>query len=307
VTYSTAGTYNIGLTVTNSAGSATKTSTALINVLSLQPDFTGWRYEDSFEVNQDFSNYWTVNNPGGGRQWELTTDAAYTGNQSVYLYNFINVNSGISDELISPSYDLSAIITPRLYFKVAYARKSASTSDNLRIHYSFNCGESWSILSVKNATALESVSGYYTQKFVPADKSQWKEIAVNLSSFVASKNNVKFKFEFISGIGNNIYIDDINISSTTGINEEDPSAGLLVYPNPVRDLLTIDFTNAVIRPGQIEIRDLSGRTVYERSQDREESNGSSVQIDVANLSPGIYFLNVKGENGGNATKKIAVR
>ncbi|HAW52790.1 MAG TPA: hypothetical protein DCX54_10770, partial [Flavobacteriales bacterium] len=173
--------------------------------------------------------------------------------------------------------------------------------------YSYNCGENWSILSVKNAAALESVTQYYSQKFVPADKSQWKEIAVNLSSFVSSKDNVKFKFEFISGIGNNIYIDDINISSTTGIDELERNANFLVYPNPVSDLLTVDFSNTNIGSGQVEIKDLSGRTVFGRSIDREVKGGATLQIDVTSFSSGIYFLSLTDANGRTSIKKIAVR
>jgi hypothetical protein len=213
----------------------------------------------------------------------------------------------IIDEMITPAYDLSAIITPKLFFQVAYARKSSLSTDVLRIHYSYTCGESWNILSVKNAMALESVSGFKSQKFVPADQSEWKEMAVNISSFVASKANVKFKFEFVSGLGNNIYIDDINITSTTGISEEDQNNSLLVYPNPVSDILTIDFAETNINSGSIEIKDLSGRTVYTQIIDGKGNNTSLLQVDVSNLTSGIYFLNVRGENGKTLVKKIAVR
>ena len=129
-------------------------------------------------------------------------------------------------------------------------------------------------MSVRNAMALESVSGFKGQKFVPADQSEWKEMAINISSFIASKPNVRFKFEFVSGLGNNIYIDDVNITSTTGISEEDQNNSLLVYPNPVSEVLTIDFAETNINSGSVEIKDLSGRTVYIQSIEERSKNGS---------------------------------
>ena len=141
---------------------------------------------------------------------------------------------------------------------------------------------------------------------MPADQSEWKEIAINISSFVSSKANVRFKFEFVSGLGNNIYIDDVNITSTTGISEEDQNNSLLVYPNPVSEGLTIDFAETNINSGSVEIKDLSGRTVYIQSIEDRSKNGSLLQIDVSNLTSGIYFLNVRGESGNTLVKKIAV-
>ena len=55
-------------------------------------------------------------------------------------------------------------------------------------------------------------------------------------------DNFRFKFTFTSDAGNNIYIDDINLEGSVGINELDGNvSGFEVYPNPLEDVSTISF------------------------------------------------------------------
>ena len=129
---------------------------------------------------------------------------------------------------------------------------------------------------------------------------------VPISNFVGSKDNVRYKFEFTSGIGNNIYLDDINITSLTGIDEVDAERALVVYPNPVSDNLTIEFRDNQQQASQITISDLSGRLVYNKVLSASESS-SILQVNVSKLSPGIYFLNVIDLEGRPLIKKIAVQ
>lgn len=67
-----------------------------------------------------------------------------------------------------------------------------------------------------------------------------------------------------------------------------------VYPNPVKQVLTIS-SNEVLQA--VSLTDLLGKTVF-------ESSGSVKTINIQNLSPGVYILNIVSENGLRATKKI---
>ena len=304
VTYNTAGKYGITLSVSNASGTTSKNNSTLVTVVKDAADFSTWKYEENFENITDFNQYWTIKS-NEGKAWELTTKAAYTGDKSIYIYNYINSVSGTLDELISPSYDLSAIYSPRLIFKVAYAQKSASSADLLRIYYSYTCGENWSVMNIQNSAALNSAQGFVNSSFEPADQSQWKEVIIPISSFIASKKNVRFKFEFVAGLGNNIYMDDINISSITGIDEVNLSDRVKVYPNPVSDILTIEFPSDQMELNHLILRDIAGRQVlYENISG---SAGSNVKIDVSGLNSGIYFLQMQTSGGQQVVKKVRVR
>ncbi|MEQ8520885.1 MAG: M43 family zinc metalloprotease [Vicingaceae bacterium] len=306
ITYNTAGSYSMTLNVSNSKGTSSKSSNNLVKVLSQTADFISWKYQESFEDDANFNTYWQVVS-NEGRKWELTDKAAYTGKQSVYLFNYINSVNDLTDELITPSYDLSAVLQPKLSFKVAYARKSASTADLMRIYYSYTCGQTWNILGIQNGISLESVSGFRSQDFIPADQSEWKEVNLSLSSFVSSKDNVRFKFEFISGLGNNIFLDDISVVSLTGIDESDLESLIDVYPNPVTELLTIQFPDQKIRLNQLAMMDLSGRIVMQRFLKSSEVEGTNISWDVSSLKPGLYLLQMKTTSGSLLVKKVMVK
>ena len=84
--------------------------------------------------------------------------------------------------------------------------------------------------------------------------------------------------------------------STMGIDEA--SAGFNIYPNPVQDKLYIE-TQTLTQTLTIEIYD-----VYGRRQDTETpSHQGNLSVDVSNLNSGIYFIQIKTEEG-NIVKRF---
>ncbi len=108
----------------------------------------------------------------------------------------------------------------------------------------------------------------------------------------------------VSGInGNNVYIgfiytsdttnasiwelDDILVigTLTTGIGGINPSNDFTLFPNPSHGFVKIIFKHERIR--KIKIMNIIGREVYQ-----ETTNLTTQNIDLVNLSPGIYFVQV---------------
>jgi len=86
------------------------------------------------------------------------------------------------------------------------------------------------------------------------------------------------------GTGSGLYtsITDCNAAcSATDVSEV--ISNLSIYPNPVKDILTIEGSYV-----SIEIIDLFGKVVL--------SSGSQKGIDVSKLSNGVYFANIKTKN-----------
>ena len=60
-------------------------------------------------------------------------------------------------------------------------------------------------------------NGYHPEEFVPSSSSQWALHSYNISAFYTT-GNTRFKFEYTAGAaGNDIYIDDVNISGALGV------------------------------------------------------------------------------------------
>ncbi|MDQ3192155.1 MAG: trypsin-like peptidase domain-containing protein [Bacteroidota bacterium] len=155
---------------------------------------------------------WTIGNPDNQEVWKRTTTANGFGNSaaSAMFNNFDDDNTGQKDYIITPFLDFSQAVTPiTLNFNIAYARYSNSYYDSLEVVVSLDCGNTWQRVFAKGNTNLSTTGTNSTNSFTPTS-SQWRAESINLDAF-QSEQQVQIAFVNISGYGNNLYLDDINL------------------------------------------------------------------------------------------------
>ena len=125
-----------------------------------------------------------------------------------------------------------------------------------------------------------------------------------------NKPSVKFRFYFrsdaIVGSSNNIYIDEINLSGTVGLNELENMIGLNIYPNPTDASSMVDFTITGNEMVKISVLDIVGRVIEESNT--PSMNGKNVSYTVnknGTLAKGIYIVNID-VNNQRITKKLII-
>jgi hypothetical protein len=106
----------------------------------------------------------------------------------------------------------------------------------------------------------------------------------------------------ISNEGIDIPVNSIGDSllafmTTTGI-EEDEDAGVLVFPNPVSDVLFIQTRGVKIQ--EVELLNAIGESL----ERKERVNSSAFSLNVSKHPDGIYFVNLKTDQGENRRKVI---
>ncbi len=79
-------------------------------------------------------------------------------------------------------------------------------------------------------------------------------------------------------------------------NSEINFEGILIYPNPVTDILHIDNLNKI---SQMHLYDIQGKRLLEKSVDK-----SSMKIDMNNYSRSIYLLSLEDDDGIIKTYKV---
>jgi len=97
-----------------------------------------------------------------------------------------------------------------------------------------------------------------------------------------------------------------NWEIATGIDGQDASFDqLMVYPNPVDNLLNISFNIDQTQSFDIKLISATGQVVYnEKTQD---FTGQYLnRIDISNFAKGVYFLNMRSETG-TVNKKVVVK
>lgn len=308
VVYSTPGEYNATLIVANAAGSDTITKNRLIHI-SGQP-LTPLPYSEDFEDSLSFPGIdgWVQNNGGGSIQWDRVNYASADGigSHSIKINNYTNTVRN-EEDWITPSMNFTGITFPiRLTFKVAHAQRSASAEDELSIQYTSDCGLNWQPSSyVKSGSSLATNGGnYITSSFTP-NSSQWRLETVTINA-VQNLPKVRFKFHNRTARGNNIYIDDINITGTgaTGIDEEANFASALsVYPNPSQGSSFVDFNLINGSMISLEVKDVIGQTVAKVIQTQKFGSGLH-HIELPVLSSGIYMINVTVNNKLHVVKLV---
>jgi hypothetical protein len=98
--------------------------------------------------------------------------------------------------------------------------------------------------------------------------------------------------------GSDLYIARYGLN-TTGIAENSNNKSMQVYPNPSNGLFTLSFSD----PAEytVKIYDLRGVCVV-----NETVTTLSTQLDLSNLSNGVYFLNANGANK-NFQQKLVIQ
>lgn len=242
-------------------------------------------------------NYISIKNPGS-TMTRVTTGGfgASTGSakMDMFMSQYNNINQ--VDHLMSPQIDLTgAPSTTVLQFSVAYAQKGTA-ADALKVQVSTDCGVTWSNTTYNKAGATLATAPATTAAFTPS-ASQWRTETISLSNYVGQK--AIFVFTVTGQSGNNLYLDDISFSgTTTGISENDLSSSVSVFPNPAADHVTI--SGDMLIDANISLRNVIGEEMMNVS-----SLSNNMELSLSTIPNGIYFLNIRSENG-IATKKIIV-
>ncbi len=286
VEYNTSGIYDVTLSVTNSAGNSTLTRNALVEVSPAIATTLAPSIQD-FETLIFPSNNWSYEN-NGGTHWETTTLASLSGTKSIYLQND-SANSTTEDIFYTENFNLSNATAPVFNFKIAFANRGIS-NDNLKIFMSTDCGQTWVLKYTKSGNSLETVNST-ALNFIPT-ASEWRQDAMNIST-AAGQPNVRFKFQFTADGGNNIFIDDINISGVTGFEQLNADAiNLSLSPNPANQQTVLSFELITSANVSYLLTDVTGREVF-KSKPEKLADGKHYFIIEKVFSIGLYFLNLK--------------
>ncbi|CAG5084267.1 zinc-dependent metalloprotease [Parvicella tangerina] len=289
VTYNTPGTYSVTLTASDGSTSDNETKTNYITVLpSTGRSLT---VEEGFETLTLPDSEWFVENPDGSNGWTITSAAAASGSKSLRLNNSSN-DDGDVDEFVSSTIDLSNVTDFELSFKYAFAQKSSNNTDYMRVYVSNDCGASWSVRKNISASTIATAPNT-TSNFVPSS-DEWEQVTITNITPSYWTSNFRFKIQFVSGGGNNVYLDDINLydPNAASVKENDDISLFRVFPNPARDVAKVSFDLYESSDVKVTLTDMLGQEVQLISQSKLPSGSHQFDVNTTGLSNGVYFVNL---------------
>lgn len=316
VTYAQAGKYDVTLIVSNSFGSDTLVMPDYIEVIPAVAPIKG-SYTQDFEFPVFPIDGWYTNST-------TFTDYAITdvGQGTVIANNSRTLRapngssiSGSRFDLFSPSLDISQLGNPVVSFFYSFAQRLTAgslTNDGLRVYYSTNCGQSWIQLWARAGSQLSTIGNTTptsTLPFVPSDASKWRQVIINVPGTVtaAQRQNIRFRFQFISAGGNNFYIDAINIGFPASVEKDyyANDANFSVFPNPTNGATNVSLNLLADSDVKITVQDVLGRDVATIADGKYTQGMQEFSFDAAANSNtnGIYFIKLS-VNGTVFTKKL---
>ncbi|MCP4442102.1 MAG: Omp28-related outer membrane protein [Aureispira sp.] len=219
-------------------------------------------------------------------------------------FRFADLDGNEELDFILNKADLQS--NSQLTFSRAHRQYSAAYSDQLDVQVSTNCGATWTTVWSKSGSDLATL-GVSTTSYVPGAATDWVSDTVDLSAY-NNTNDVVIRFHGISGWSNNLFIDDINLTSSTitGIeNTKVAAAAVNIMPNPVRNEMTVEFNLPESSEVNMTIYNALGQQVQNVTNGTFEGT-NTVQVNTSELASGVYLLNLASDKG-LVTKRFTVK
>ncbi|MCD4746094.1 MAG: PKD domain-containing protein [Bacteroidales bacterium] len=304
------GLYSVSLTAINTNGSNTLTKPDYIHNGGFSLPFT-----DDFESGSLSTKSWKIENPDDNITWGIASVGGNSpGSLSAWMnfYDYI-VPPGDRDRLISPVLDFSLYSTVYMTFEHAYAMRHTIITDSLIIYISDDCGITWTRIfeGGDDGNGIFATHPQTTDSFVPAIPDDWCGAGygsncntLDLSAW-AGNNNIKIMFETYNHFGNNLYIDNVSITNSVGINQNsEENSNIYLFPNPSDGIFNISVKN-LSNPLNIFILNIHGQQIYRKKFEFNKPN-SNIEIDLSSYSKGVYFIRFIN-NEVNYIKKIIIK
>lgn len=230
------------------------------------------------------SNQWPIYPIQGSDKWQMA----------------LSTSSMVARNFQRPSY-VSGMVSPLvitgnpdsvfLDFDLAANAPNGPKHDSLEIEISLDCGKNWQSVYKKWGSILSTADRNTAVSFEPTHAAEWRKEHLDLTSIVAGNQSFLARFVNIGNGNNNIYIDNVNITSIT-LPQRLKDQGYLLYPNPASSRTAVQFFPAVKNLKSMQLSDAKGDILL--SYQYKSSQLINIQeMNLTRLPAGMYFLKIE--------------
>jgi len=203
----------------------------------------------------------------------------------------VNDIDGGQTTLQTPDFDLSNYTDPAISYYRWYTNSAGATpgQDFWEVYIS-NDGSTW--VQIEDSRTTDA---------------SWRRNVVRVSDYVTPTATVSIQFiasDYDPGSLVEAAVDDLEIWDLSGVGiEEEQFASLNLYPNPVSDVLTIDFELQTIANVSYQVIDLTGRVVISNAGSEMSTGSQSIVVKTDQLAAGAYQFVIQMD-GASTTKSF---
>lgn len=253
---------------------------------------------------------WGIYNPDGDLTWEHNDTIGYKAPGSAWINNYENATFDRIDDLIMPAYSYSDVDSIFLHFNVAAALFSDVGSgvplDTFTVLLSKDCGNTFTTVYKKSSEELETLGINTEEAFYPGSKFEWRRDSVNLGEYLGSTEpQVNVYFRFTGNYENNIFIDDVTLS-TKVVPRRLKEQGYLVLPTVNTGNFAVWHYQQPTTLRAVTVYNSAGQVIWKR--DFNHNAGKYIAVDLSRQAAGVYFVNLGyDDKGRNVTQRIIKR
>nr|WP_277881448.1 M43 family zinc metalloprotease [Hymenobacter cyanobacteriorum] len=326
VTYPAAGFYTVTETVSNSAGSNSVTQTNYIQVegpgggetAPLVQSFENAAFPNLYPA-PTLRNYQTFGTTSAGTvsnayAWTRQTASAPTVAADGMAFLVVGNRSypaSLITTLITPNISLSGQpSTAVVRFARSYALRYTTSTDQLRVSFSTDCGQTWSSPALFDALALSTKGATPIDAFSPTAAADWQDLSVAIPATFQGSGTFKIRFQMVNGTqpGNNFYFDNLRVSIGLPTKAEAlASRGISLFPNPLTNETALHLNLAAPAEVQVRLTDVVGREVLRLPAKTFAAGQQTLSLQPAAhaLRAGVYVVRIT-LNGETFSSKLSV-
>jgi hypothetical protein len=266
-------------------------------------------FHETFSIPESLDENWSVKESGNYISWMYDDVTGLHNPGSMVMLNTILAyeNYGLIESLYSNRFDYSPDEIPAIAFDLAfnfteygppYFTENITLTDTLEILMSNDNWETSVSVFKEWGADLATYAEPFFNKVSIQDflyeplENQWKNIEINLSEFETSDKTM-FRFDYISGSGGLIYLDNFQVYDKADVSvEENIQAEFSVYPNPAtaNQYVVVKFVNASAGDISISLFNSSGQKAADLYTGTCAPGENAFSLSVPNLAVGMYIV-----------------
>jgi Pregnancy-associated plasma protein-A/Secretion system C-terminal sorting domain len=272
------------------------TTSKIFTILGTQAAPLSENFEGTFPPTN-----WGRNNPdnsatGLWSQAGVGFNSPKSATMQNYTYGAASTASQV-DELLTPNITYTNVDSVYLSFDLAaitkqYPGATQVKLDSFQVMVSKDCGNTFTSVFNKWGEDLQTINDPNypnASAFVPNDNSVWKKVMLNITGAAGtSSTGLVVFFKNKSNNDNNIYLDNINVSTVT-FPAKLKQQGYLLYPTPFSGNFNIQHYLAPTDLRYVEVYNAAGKLVYRR-QYMPGAAAPSINVNLSNQAAGVYSV-----------------
>lgn len=296
------GLYNISFTATNQNGQSSATYYNAVNVRGIAPTCT-------LDFEDGTSQYFTLNDTTKS-QSAIHMRAAHNSTHGIHFHGDpipTGWKGSPTDATPEQVWSQNLIFQSEAYLCGVDARSftdGVKMSLDLRQTYSLGNKYSWFRVLVNNSP-IADYNGVIDFNPVTAGDDPWQRIEYDLTPYAGQVFDVTLQAcnrfsDKVQGQGDNVFIDNVEITSSVSASHIMVNRGIIVFPNPVKDVINLKIAE-LTNNSTYEIINTNGKVVLQGTISPESK---LVNINCENLVSGIYVVRVVSEGNKVMTAKF---